>query len=224
MGPHNAASHPELLAQLSSAFAQSGYDIKRLLQWITLSEPYGLSSRSEDETLDSPEAGNVPLFSRFYIRQMRPEALYESLLVATHSAPDQVGYGVGGIQDRAALERSKNQWLQQFSISLATDENDEATTFDGTISQTLVMWNGEMVRKATSADQGTFLHEVVQRAEPANQNVVQDLFLAALGRNPTRNELNQARELWRRRGGDASAAVQDVWWALLNSNEFILNH
>jgi len=226
MGPHNAASHPELLEQLASAFGQGGFDYKRLIKWIVLSEPYGLSSRATKDTIDQPEAGNVPLFSRFYIRQMRPEELYESLLVATHSAPDAATYSTGE-QSLAELEREKNRWLQQFTIAFDTDENDEATTFDGTITQTLAMWNGELVRKATSGRQGTFLHEVAQnvrRADTAGQKVLQDLFLAALGRNPKAAELNQAQELLRRRGGDVTAALQDIWWALLNSNEFILNH
>ena len=226
MGPHNAASHPELLEQLASAFGQSGFDYKRLVRWIVLSEPYGLSSRATKDTVDQPEAGSVPLFSRFYIRQMRPEELYESLLVATHAVPDAATYSPGE-QSLAELEREKNRWLQQFTIAFDTDENDEATTFDGTITQTLALWNGELVRKATSGQQGTFLHEVTQharRADMAGQKVLQDLFLAALGRNPKAAELNQAQELLRRRGGDVTAALQDIWWALLNSNEFILNH
>ncbi len=240
MGPHNAASHPELLEQLSSVFAQSGYDYKRLLRWITLSEAYGLSSREvnsgrDASSADQPELGGVALFSRFYIRQMRPEELYESLLVATHASPDRA-VGIASIDQLSYTEREreKNRWLEQFAISLDTDENDEATTFDGTISQTLVMWNGDLIRKATSGERGTFLNEVAKASPPgggantASQgpqtNVIQDLFVAALGRNPTKPEINQARELWLRRQGNTEAALQDVWWALLNSNEFILNH
>ena len=33
-----------------------------------------------------------------------------------------------------------------------------------------------------------------------------------------------ANELLAARGGDVGAALQDIWWALLNSNEFILIH
>ena len=233
MGPHNAPSHPELLEQLASAFGQSGHDYKRLLKWITLSEAYGLSSRTTHETADEPELGGVALFSRFYSRQMRPEELYESLLVATHASPEKaVGMAALNQASYSERERDKNRWLQQFAISLDTDENDEASTYDGTISQTLVMWNGDMIRKATSGDRGTFLNEIAQAAQgqgaasanSPNPNVVQDLFVAALGRNPSKAEVNQARELWRRRNGNAEAALQDIWWALLNSNEFILNH
>ena len=41
IGPHNAPSHPELLDQLGlGASADSGFDLKQLMRWIVLSEPY----------------------------------------------------------------------------------------------------------------------------------------------------------------------------------------
>ena len=39
-----------------------------------------MTSRNED---DDPTLGAKPMFSRFYLRQMEAEQLYESLLVAT---------------------------------------------------------------------------------------------------------------------------------------------
>ena len=84
IGPHNPPSHPELLDQLGTAFRDAGFDLKQLMRWIVLSEPYSLSSqmtsRNED---DDPALGAKPMFSRFYLRQMQAEQLYESLLVAT---------------------------------------------------------------------------------------------------------------------------------------------
>jgi hypothetical protein len=63
---------------------------------------------------------------------------------------------------------------------------------------------------------------------------VEQLFLAAVARRPTREELQMAEKLYishlqrRELKGDATqaslAAAQDVWWAVLNSNEFIMNH
>ena len=45
MGPHNLPSHPELLDELGLAFRAAEFDMKTLLRWIVLSEPYSLSSR-----------------------------------------------------------------------------------------------------------------------------------------------------------------------------------
>jgi hypothetical protein len=50
------------------------------------------------------------------------------------------------------------------------------------------------------------------------------LFMAALSRKPVSSETDGANELMVLRGGNSVAALQDVWWAVLNSNEFILNH
>jgi hypothetical protein len=48
--------------------------------------------------------------------------------------------------------------------------------------------------------------------------------MAALGRQPTRSETQQFQVLWKQHHkGKASDALQDMFWALLNSNEFVMN-
>src|SRR5204863_9993542 len=102
IGPHNPASHPELLAELAKQFRAGGFDMKRLMRWIVLSEAYGLSSQAgSGSAKDDPTKGVKPQFSRFYMRQMEAEQLYESLLAATDAAAGLKGF------DREAL---KVQW------------------------------------------------------------------------------------------------------------------
>jgi hypothetical protein len=135
IGPHNPPSHPELLDQLGLAFRNAGFDLKQLMRWIVLSEPYNLSSQINGRNeSDDPALGARPMFSRFYLRQMQAEQLYDSLLVAT--AADST---------LSAIEREamKNQWLRQFTTAFGTDENDEATTFNGSIPQALTLMNGD---------------------------------------------------------------------------------
>jgi hypothetical protein len=57
-----------------------------------------------------------------------------------------------------------------------------------------------------------------------NRDKINVLYLAALARRPSAAELQEANRLLLARKGAAAEALQDVWWALLNSNEFILNH
>jgi hypothetical protein len=45
-----------------------------------------------------------------------------------------------------------------------------------------------------------------------------------LARRPSPNEKKVASALLRSRGGDEKEMLQDMWWALLNSNEFIMQH
>jgi hypothetical protein len=38
------------------------------------------------------------------------------------------------------------------------------------------------------------------------------------------NEKKVAASVLRSRGGDEKEMLQDMWWAILNSNEFIMQH
>ena len=217
MGPHNPASHPELLTAIADEFRKRSYNQKELMRWILLSEPYGLSSKGHPRNKkDDPSAGEKPLFSRFYLRQMRAEELYESLLVATEAHSAQSDY--------EKQEATKREWLKQFTVAFGTDDNEETTTFNGTIPQTLMMMNGELINKATDVEQGGFLHRLTVDAKMNNAAKINHLYLAALARKPTAQEIALANELMLLRKGDPAAALADVWWAVLNSNEFILNH
>lgn len=216
LGPHNAASHPELLEKLGLVFSQQGHDLKRLIRWIVLSDPYQLSSRfGPKNKKDDPSLGERPLFSRFYLRQMLAEELYESLLVATEAHKTQGTY--------EEQEETKNEWLQQFTIAFGTDEGDETTTFNGTIPQALMMLNGELIQEATNCEPGSFLHRIATGNLKPTQQITY-LYMAALARKPSTEEVKVANALLASRKGNPAEALQDVWWVLLNSNEFILNH
>ena len=45
-----------------------------------------------------------------------------------------------------------------------------------------------------------------------------------LARKPVSREIKTANAIMIARKGDAVGALQDIWWAVLNSNEFIINH
>ena len=216
MGPHNRPTHPRLLEYLGDEFRGAGFDLKQLVRWIVLSRPYSLSSRTTSRNArDDPSLGEGPKFSHFYLRQMRAEALYESLLIATEAQNTR--------DDAAQRETTKQKWLRQFVIAFGTDEGDAATTFNGTIPQSLMMLNGELIENATSGRSGSFLHKVANGRMRWKEQI-DHLFLAALARRPTRPETRMTSNLLSARKGDQTAALQDVWWVLLNSNEFILNH
>lgn len=217
LGPQNPPTHPELLDYLGKEFRQNSFNLKELIRWITLSEAYGLSSRiSGNNAGDDPLLGESPKFSHFYLRQMRAEELYESLLVATEAHKTRGSY--------EEQEESKGQWLRQFVIAFGNDEGTEATTFNGTIPQALMMFNGDLIKKATSSEKGSFLSEIAGNKTMKPADKINHLFLAGLGRLPNKLELEIANKLLIARQGDTAAALQDVWWAVLNSNEFIFNH
>jgi len=216
MGPHNTPTHPELLDYLGKEVRKNSFDLKELIKWVALSEAYSLSSKiTGGNKADDPLMGETPKFTHFYLRNMRAEELYESLIVATEAQKTKGDY--------AEQEKLKSQWLQQFNTTFGTDEGDEQTTFNGTIPQALMMMNGDLVKKATSIDQGSFLQKVAGSGmRPAEK--IDVLFMAALSRPPNSAEIDIANKLWAARNGNAAAALQDIFWAALNANEFILQH
>jgi hypothetical protein len=222
MGPHNPPTNPELLDRLAADFAvhqyaTDGYDLKQLMRWIVLSEPYSLSSRIiPGNRTDDPMLGEKPQFSHFYLRQMSAEELYESLLTATSADKTR-----GNSEEQ---EMAKQEWLKQFVINFGTDDGGETTTFNGTIPQTLMMFNGSLMKGATAAEKGSVLDLVANNSRYSPTDKIYYLYLAGLSRKPNRTELELANALLMARRGSTVAALQDVWWAVLNSNEFIINH
>ena len=216
MGPHNPPSHPELLDRLSADFVAGGYDLKQLVRRICNSEAYQLTSAmGKGNASDNPAAGELPLFSRVYVKTMEAEQLFDSLLVAT----DAHRTGRTSWEDS---ELQRDAWLSQFVIAFGNDEKEETTTFNGTIPQALAMMNGELVQRAISTDAGGFLNRVLTSKDSESEKI-RKLYIAALCREPSRREAAAARQLLQE-NPDPAAGYQDLFWALLNSNEFILNH
>ncbi|RUL82073.1 DUF1549 and DUF1553 domain-containing protein [Tautonia sociabilis] len=211
-GDHNPPSHPELLDRLAADFRDSGFDVKQLIRWITASEAYHLSSvrtrsNERDETY----------FSHMTLKPMTPEQLFESLLTATQA------HQAGGGGDSDAR---RDRWLRQFVFTFGNDEVSEGTSFQGTIPQALMMMNGDLITEATSCKPGSFLRELLDEARRRGASaefVVDRLYLAALCRPPSAKESSAALAMLRQ-GPDPVSVMEDIFWALLNSNEFVLNH
>ena len=215
MGPHNPPTHPELLDYLAERFKANSYDLRLLMEWIATSEPYALSSKTtKHNQIDDPTKGERPLFSHFYIRQMRAEELFDSLMIATRA---------DRLESRSELDRTRREWLRQFIVEFGNDEGTEGSTFDGTISQALVLFNGKLTRKALSDSPNSMLNQLAI-ANVDFDRKVDRLFQSALARRATNNEIKAAKQLVALREGKQVEALQDLWWAILNSNEFILNH
>lgn len=209
-GAHNPPSHPELLDKLANDFRDSGYDVKQLIRWVAATKAYNLTSMmTKDNDKDDT------LFSHMQLKPMIPEQLFDSLLVATSAQK------VGGDADRV-----RNTWLNQFVFAFANDEAEESSMFQGTIPQALMMMNGELMEKATGGKPGSFIGKLrekamTQRSPPAY--MVNQMYLAALNRLPSKKEMSHAAAFVNN-NPDTLYVLEDLFWALLNSNEFVLNH
>jgi len=215
LGPHNPTTQAQLFDELSSDFRASSYDLKQLIVWITMSQPYQISSKmTKDNESDDPSLGEAPKFSHFYTRQMSAEQLYQSLSVATQANRK------GSLEEQ---QKRREDWMRQFVVAFGTDEGDETTTFNGSIPQSLMLFNGELIREAISLESGSWLHGLAQGKGNGTEKI-QHLFIAGLGRRPTKKEVEVASQILLARKNEVGGMLQDMWWAILNSNEFIFNH
>lgn len=228
MGPQTPVSHPELLEQLTAAFVASDYDVKRLVRWICLSDAYQLSSQVPEKQLgDTPELGDFALFTRMYVKPLTAEQLYDSLLIANT--------GNASILFDRQVESNREEWLARFYTSVETEENSETSTFDGTLTQALMMINGDLVLKATDIEKGKVLSQVINHRGWHESERIRQLCLAALSRAPSEDELNKIGDLVKRSiraktdrnipyQVALAESLKDVYWAYLNSSEFAVNH
>jgi hypothetical protein len=223
-GDHNEPSNPQLLDELASAFAHYGYDSKRLIRWICTSDAYSLNTVANKTN----EKSDVePLFSRMLLKAMTPEQLFESLMIATQ--PEQL-VETRGVKNpklvdlREKRKKLREKWISELTANFGDDEGNEVT-FNGTVVQALMMINGSELNSAISSkDGGTVVSASAKQTVKAKLDY---LFLAALNRPPTGREIDRMTRVLRTAPApskDPLAPLEDVFWALLNSNEFILNH
>ncbi|HZT79425.1 MAG TPA: DUF1549 domain-containing protein, partial [Gemmataceae bacterium] len=219
----NQISMPELLDELAAAFKHYGYDQKQLIRWVCNSKAYHLSCVA-NKTNDKAEA--EPYFSRMMLRPLTPEQLFESLMLATKAE---------AAETRDGKTQVRNRWLGSLIANFGDDEGNEIT-FNGTVVQALMMMNGKEINDAIQRkDKGTLA--MISRSRGGygdpnrrfyNRAIINDLYLTVLNRRPTDDEVSKilrAFPLYRNvRDKDPAAPYHDLFWALLNSNEFMLNH
>jgi hypothetical protein len=205
MHEENVPSHPELLDKLSRQFVANGYDLKGLVRAICLSEAY---QRTSKPVPGSDADRGQALFARMTVKVMSPEQLFDSLNQVT---------GLAAIQARRAGKNgNKRQQLTArdrfVQFYLAGAEQASATEYDAGIPQALKLMNSRIVGNPNSA------RRIVGAGTPPRE-AFEAIYLTALSRRPTSEELAKLTA-YLRNAGSANEAYSDVLWAVLNSSEF----
>ena len=211
-GPYNPPSHPELLDVLGREFAAHEYDFKFLTRAIMASRTYQLSSRKTDDTQDTPRT-----FARMAVRAMAPEQIFDSLAQAVgYQQPFNPEQPINFNNDAA-----RQEFLDNFK-----NEADSPTERASTILQALQLMNGGFVTDATNLTDSQTLAAVIDAPFLDTPGKIEAMFLTTLSRRPTADESAMFEEYVRSGGprNDEQAALSDVFWALLNSAEFLTNH
>jgi hypothetical protein len=221
VGAEHVASHPELLDELARQFAAHQFDVKYLVRAITASQAYQRSSARTHPSQDDPRR-----FARMPLRGLSPEQLFDSIAEAT-GYRDANNNPQNFFNDRSA----RSQFLTLFANQ--AEKSTEVTT---SILQALALMNGQVTAAATDLEKSITLAAVTDAPFMDTAERVETLFLATLSRRPTSRELTRLVSYIDGGGaaGPAGSAVSsqkryekalaDVFWALLNSGEFMLNH
>jgi hypothetical protein len=206
--PDNPPIIPELIDDLSKAFVDSGYDLKFLIRVIARSKAYQLTSKQTNASNADPRR-----FARVAVKAMSGEQLFDSLAIAT-------GYFDQTPRDERPFGGVRREFISKFG---STEKLTEKQT---SILQALTLMNGRFVNDQTSLDKSQFLAGVIDAPFLDTAGKIDVMFLGALGRKPTPAEAEKFGSYIGRGGatGDTKKAVTDVYWAILNSSEFVLNH
>ena len=209
----NPPSHAKVLDLLATEFAAHDFDVRFILRAIAATDVYQRTSRRTDPSQQDPR-----LFSRMAVKGLSPEQIFDSLAQATGYVPTAADRQAA-VPGRAGSAR--NEFLELFR-----DESSRPTQQRTTILQALALMNGDFVADATSLDRSRTLAAVAEFPALRTGDRIEALYLAALGRRPRERELKRLVGYVDAGGAtrDPRQALGDVFWSLLNSSEFLLNH
>ncbi len=201
----NQASHPELFADLAEQFAANDFSVKYLIRAICNSQTYQRSGKPTDKN-----AGAAPeLYARMALKVLTPEQLFDSLRVAAGNGkapldvPARKGPNGGNANPR-----------KQFVLFFEAEDGADPTEYQSGIPQALRLMN------APQLNNGQVVQAMVKGKSQGQ--AVEHLYLTALSRRPTAKDTERVERLMKKE--DAAKVYGDVFWALLNSSEFTLNH
>ncbi len=204
---------PELLDRLADDFKKSGYDVKALARWITATKAYALSSKRKAKKAEE----SLGFFNYQLVRPLTPEQLYDSLLTLTR---------IEETSKEANASQERRQFIDELLRTFGTDAIPTAApTYDGTITQSLMLMNSPLVARLTACLPGSYLHSIVMDKKMSDKERVDSLYLAALARKPTAAETKIIAQMLAMSDDDKKPEVfADILWSVINSAEFVLNH
>ena len=153
------------------------------------------------------------------LKGLTPGQLFDTLVAATgYRENPQFKNAQFAFFPQANNPRSL--FLNRFA---STDKPTEAST---TILQALMLMNGDFVDSQTASERAEILAAIFEIPGWDTKKRVETVFLTALARMPSPEELEKFSSYVDRAGADDKKrlALGDVFWVLLNSPEFLFNH
>ena len=209
IGPDRKCSAPRTLDYLSDQFAANQYDVKWLFSAIAATEAYGRESRSRVNDGAAPFTSACP-------QRLRGDQLFNTLVTVLGIPEEQGGRNKDGKNYRAMLGSPRARVNQTFGYDPSAPRDEIA----GSIPQALFLMNAPELGNAMNAKRpGTSIGQLLNQV-PKNEDLVAELYLRCLAREPKPTELQTCLEHVQATSSRAEA-FEDILWALVNSTEFL---
>jgi hypothetical protein len=224
----NPPTNQELFDALAQDFVANGYDVKRLMRTVLLSEAYGRSA--------TPVPGNEKddrFYSRYIVRRLPAEVILDALSQVTNAPTAFEGYPKGF----RALQLPDSQVASYFLTAFGRPDRAQTCSCERqqepNIAQALHLANGDTVNMKLRAA-GNAIDALLDR-NADDEEALRSLYLSALSRPPT--DAERAKTLAVMKEGapppntpeadkkkSRRALLEDVFWAVLTDREFLFNH
>jgi hypothetical protein len=211
----NPPSNAELLSELGKRFTDYKYDFKKLVRDICTSRAYQLST--------VPNASNeadTRNFARQSVRRIRAETMLDVISQATETKNKFPGLPLGARAVQIADGNVSNYFLTTFGRATRESVCSCEVKLEPTLSQSLHMLNGDATTNRIRSG-GLIPKRLAEKKTP--EQIIDELYLRTLVRRPAPIEMDRLRAALNEEP-DKAKGLEDVFWALMNTREFVFNH
>jgi hypothetical protein len=220
----NPPSNPELLSLLQAEFVKSNFSTRHLMRIILNSKTYQTSSE-QNETNRADET----LFSHVVPRRLTAEQMLDAIGQVLQTSAKFGGHpegtqavrltGVRNGGNRYSRPENGDRFLALFGKPSRLQTCECERTGETTLAQTMEMVSGELISELLGDGQNSVAQAM--NSDQSTDEFLSELYWSALTREVTTSERESLRAYVDAQP-DRRAALQDVVWAVLNSNEFLL--
>jgi hypothetical protein len=211
----NPPVNSQLLDELGEKFKEYDYDFKKLVRDICNSRTYQLST-----TTNATNETDLTNFSHASLRRIRAEVLLDVISQITETKNKFRGLPLGARAVQIADGNTSDYFLTTFGRAKRETVCSCEVKMDPSLSQALHLLNGGTVNNKIK--QGRLIERWVAE-QKTNDQILDEIYQRCLTRLPTDQE-RTALTAEVATQENRNQALEDVFWALLNSREFVFNH